>query len=138
MRKRHTDTESPAAVVNLTPLLDMVFILLIFFLVTSSFLKESGVEINRPTAKTAEPQPAANIVIAIDANGMVWIDRHRIAQAALAAEIERLHAANPDIGVIVTADRDSRTGILVKTLDTVRLAGITDVAVATSQYNGER
>ncbi len=81
---------------NLTPLIDMVFILLIFFIVTSSFVKESGIEVNRPTAQSAERQEKGNIIISVTKTGDIWIDRRKVAMNALRANVERLHAENPE------------------------------------------
>ncbi len=116
--------------INLTPLIDMVFILLIFFLVTSSFVKESGIEVNRPSAATAERQERGHIIISVRKNGEFWVDKRRVDAGALRAQIERLHADNPEGSVIIAADKAAQTGDLVTALDQVRLAGVTNVAIA--------
>ncbi|MCB1858002.1 MAG: biopolymer transporter ExbD [Gammaproteobacteria bacterium] len=138
MRKRHTEHETPAAVVNLTPLLDMVFILLIFFLVTSSFLKETGIEVDRPAAGSALPQKSGGIVVTIDSRNEIWIERQPIAPQLLVSEIERLRRSNPGRGVVIAADKHSRTGLLIDVMDRLRLAGISNLTVATSEKHDPR
>ena len=91
-RHRTTDNNSADSEVNLTPMLDVVFIMLIFFVVTTSFVKESGVEVNRPSANTAQQQESANILIAIRPNGEIWIDGRAVDVRAVRANIERLRA----------------------------------------------
>jgi len=111
----------------------MVFILLIFFIVTTSFVKETGVEINRPTAKTAERHEKGNILVAITKNGEIWIDRRRVDAQSVRANIERLRAQNSEGAVIIQADEASQTGLLVKIIDQIRLAGIANISIAASE-----
>lgn len=129
--RRGSNSEVPlSAQVNLTPLIDMVFILLIFFIVTSKFSKESGVDVSRPEAQSATPQEIANIMVGIEANGEVWIDGQNVAIASLRAHIESLHALNPEGAVIIIADRKAPTGLTVQVLDHARLAGVSNVSIA--------
>jgi biopolymer transport protein ExbD len=130
VRARRRQAWEAEAEINLTPMLDVLFIMLIFFVVTTSFIREAGIEISRPAAATAERREQGNIVIAIGADGDVWIDRRRVDVGAVRANIERLHAESPNADLIVQADRFSRNGILVKVLDAARLAGIEGVALA--------
>jgi biopolymer transport protein ExbD len=116
--------------INITPMLDVVFILLIFFIVTASFVKESGIDVNKPQAQTSVPKEKANILIAIDASGGIWIDRRKVDPRAVRANIERLHAENPQGTVVIQADEEARTGDLVQVMDAARLAGVYDVAIA--------
>ena len=116
--------------INITPMLDVVFIMLIFFIVTASFVKEAGIDVNKPEGQTAQAKEKANILIAIDADGAIWIDRRQVDPRAVRANIERLHAENPQGTVVIQADRDSRTGALVQVMDAARLAGVYDVAIA--------
>lgn len=118
---------------DMTPMLDVVFIMLIFFIVTSSFVKESGIDINRPEASTATIKEQGNILIAISAADDIWIDKRKIDVRAVRANVERLHAENPQGAVVVQADKNSRNGVLVKVLDQVRLAGVSNVALAATQ-----
>ena len=129
MRRRYCQEEDEATI-DLTPLMDIVFIMLIFFIVTTSFIKESGVDINRPTANTAERKERGNILIAITANDEVWIDKRRVDIRAVRANVERLKAENPEASVVIQADKDSKNGLLVQVMDQARLAGITNVSIA--------
>lgn len=127
---KHLKTESGSAAMNMTPLIDMVFILLIFFAVNASFVKEAGVEIERPSARTATAQQKANIMIAVTENGEVWIDRQQVDPRSVRGHVERLHAENPEGAVVILADESSETGLVIEVLDQARLAGVDQVAVA--------
>jgi biopolymer transport protein ExbD len=116
--------------INITPMLDVVFIMLIFFIVTASFVKEAGIDVNKPEAQTSEPKEKANIMIAIDASGGIWIDRRKVDPRAVRANIQRLHSENPQGTVVIQADEDARTGDLVHVMDAARLAGVYDIAIA--------
>lgn len=120
--------ESP---VDLTPMLDVVFIMLIFFIVTASFVKETGIEVNRPEAQTAETKDNASILVAINDNNEIWIDRRRIDIRSVRANIERLHAENPQGAVVVQADNNANVRTLTAVVDAARDAGVFDVSVAT-------
>lgn len=117
--------------IDMTPMLDIVFIMLIFFIVTTSFVKESGIEVNRPTAQTAERKERGHIIVSIKANGEVWIDKRAVDIRSVRANVARLHAENPLGSVIIAADRDTPTHDLVQVMDQIRLAGITNAAIAT-------
>lgn len=130
MRHRHTIDENAASSVNLTPLIDMVFILLIFFLVTASFTKESGIEVDRPTAQTAVRQEQGSLIIGVSEIGEVWIDNKSVDLRSIRAHVEHLTAQNPEGTVIIMADKQADTGITVEVLDQVRLAGVSNVAIA--------
>jgi len=133
--RRRRDAESEEADVNMTPMLDIVFIMLIFFIVTSSFTKESGIDVQRPQAVTAEVKEHASILVAITDQGEIWIDRRQIDERALRANLERLHAQNPKGTVVIQADERSQTRLLVKVMDAARQAGIYDVAIAAAEGN---
>jgi biopolymer transport protein ExbD len=130
-RRSHRSRNDDASEINLTPMLDIIFIMLIFFIVTASFVKESGIEVHRPTAKTAEIKEHGHIIISIKANGDVWIDKKPVDIRAVRANVARLHAENPQGAVIIAADRDSKTHRLVEVMDQVRLAGIINASIAT-------
>jgi biopolymer transport protein ExbD len=117
--------------IDMTPMLDVVFIMLIFFIVTASFVKESGIDVNRPEASTAVKKDKASILVAISDNNEIWINKRRIDVRAVQANIERLHAENPQGSVVIQADKKSTTETLMKVLDATRAAGIDDAAVAT-------
>ncbi|MGU9977952.1 MAG: ExbD/TolR family protein [Candidatus Oxydemutatoraceae bacterium WSBS_2016_MAG_OTU14] len=116
--------------INVTPLLDIVFIMLIFFIVTANFVKETGVDINRPSAKTASAQVSATILIAVDSNNTIWINRRQVNIDSVRAYVERMHAETPQGGVVIQADKDSNNGTLVEIIDQIRLAGIEKIALA--------
>ncbi len=116
--------------VNLTPMLDVVFIMLIFFIVTASFVKEAGIEVNRPNAVTAERKEKGNILVAISADNQIWVNRRQVDPRALRANIERMHAENPHGAVVIQADEESKNGLLVQVMDAARLAGVKNVSIA--------
>jgi biopolymer transport protein ExbD len=129
MRRRKARDEEESEV-NLTPMLDVVFIMLIFFIVTASFVKEAGIEVNRPDAATAEKKERGNILVAITDTGQIWIDKRQVDPRALRANIERLHAENPQGSVVIQADKNSKNGMLVEVMDAARLAGVYNVSIA--------
>ncbi len=116
--------------INMTPMLDVVFIMLIFFIVTTSFVKESGVSVNRPTAQSAKTVQKGNIIVAIKPDGEIWIDKRAVDLRAVKANIQRLHAQNPQSAVVIVSDREAKTGILVKVMDQIRQAGVQNVSIA--------
>ena len=117
--------------INLTPMLDVVFIMLIFFIVTASFIKEAGIDVNRPDAPMTESKPEdANILVMINANDEIWIDRRLIDPRAVRANIERLHAENPSGSVVIQANNKSTNKILVEVMDSARLAGVYSISIA--------
>jgi biopolymer transport protein ExbD len=118
------------AEVNLTPMLDVVFIMLIFFIVTASFVKEAGIDVNRPNAATAERKEKGNILVAISENNQIWIDRRQVDPRALRANIERMHAENPNAAVVIQADEESKNKLLVLVMDAARSAGVKNVSIA--------
>ncbi len=128
----HLRSEAGPTALNITPLIDMVFILLIFFAVNASFVKEAGVDVERPSARSAVTQEQANIMIAVTKNGEVWVDRQRVDPKSVRGHVERLHAENPEGSVVILADDESRTGLVIEVLDQARLAGVENVAVAAS------
>lgn len=136
MRQRFAllkENEEEEQEINITPMLDVVFIMLIFFIVTASFVKESGIDVNKPSAATSQPKEKANILVAIDASGNFWIDRRKVDPRAVRANIERLHAENPQGTVVIQADENARTAELVHVMDAARLAGVYDIAIAAPQ-----
>ena len=126
-RKNRKQVEDSA--LDLTPMMDIVFIMLIFFIVTTSFVKETGVDINRPNAETAERDEKGNILVAITQNNEIWIDKRRIDLKAVRANIERLKIEYPEGSVIIQADKESRSGLLVETMDQIRLAGVQNLSL---------
>jgi biopolymer transport protein ExbD len=129
-RRRRRTAADDEDEVNLTPMLDVVFIMLIFFIVTASFVKESGIDITRPPAATAERKERGNILVAITANDQLWMDGRQIDPRSLRANIERLLAENPEGSVVIQADRLSKNGLLVQVMDAARQAGVNSVSLA--------
>jgi len=131
MRRSILDNRSPDEEegINLTPMLDVVFIMLIFFIVTASFIKEAGIEVRRPEAITAVNKKNANIIVAISSNNEIWMDRKRIKPQGVRGQIERMHAENPEGSVIIQADKDSYSETLMLVMGAAREAKVT-VAIA--------
>ncbi len=119
--------------IDMTPMLDVVFIMLIFFIVTASFVKEAGIDVNRPEAATAVKKDRANILIAISDKGEIWINKRRVDERAVQANIERLHAENPQGSVVIQADKKATTETLIKVMDASRAAGVFDVSIAAQE-----
>ncbi|WP_286235111.1 ExbD/TolR family protein [Thalassotalea sediminis] len=125
--------QEEAEEINMTPMLDVVFILLIFFIVTASFVKEAGIEVNRPEAATAVKKERANILVAISDTGEIWINKRRVDVRAVQANIERLKAENPQGTVVIQADKKATTDVLIKVMDSARAAGVFDVSIAADE-----
>ncbi len=119
--------------IDMTPMLDVVFILLIFFIVTASFVKEAGIEVNRPEAATAVKKERANILVAITDKGDVWINKRHVDIRSVQANIERLKAENPQGTVVIQADKKATTDTLIKVMDAARSAGVYDVSIAAQE-----
>ena len=117
--------------INMTPMLDVVFIMLIFFIVTASFVKETGLEIEKPTAMSAEPKDRATILIAIGEDGSIWIDNRQTEVRAVRTNVERMLSENPEGSVIIQADRRSKNGIMLQVMDAAKLAGANEVSIST-------
>lgn len=130
-RRRSMDANAESNEVNLTPMLDVVFIMLIFFIVTTSFIKESGIEIERPESSAASPRPEAQVLVAITPEGAVWVDGkpvdvHQVGQEVAGMLTEQGSA-------VIQADRESTTGLLIEVMDRLKEAGVDQVAVAASR-----
>ena len=129
MRRKNRRQQDESGL-DLTPMMDIVFIMLIFFIVTTSFVKETGIEVNRPNADTAERDEKGNILVAISQNNEIWIDKRRVDLKAVRANIERLKIEYPEGSVIIQADKEARSGLLVETMDQIRLAGVQNISIA--------
>jgi biopolymer transport protein ExbD len=123
--------EEESEEINLTPMLDVVFIMLIFFIVTATFIKEAGIQVDRPKTFTAESQEDAAILIAISASDEIWIDKQERDPRDVRGVIERLHAENPKGSIVIQADEESTNEMLVIVLEAAKGAGVTNVAIAT-------
>lgn len=129
-RKKKVEEEGG---IDLTPMLDVVFIMLIFFIVTASFIKETGVEIIRPDATTSDEKYKSNILIAINANNEIWIDKNRVDERQVDNRIEQLRAENPKGGIVIQADNKASIKTLTMVVQAARDLGVTDIAVATEK-----
>ncbi|MCK5041200.1 MAG: biopolymer transporter ExbD [Sphingomonadales bacterium] len=120
------------AEINMTPMLDIVFIMLIFFIVTASFVKEHGLDVNKPDNDNPPPPDPdkKNIIIKIDNNNQIFIDFRRVDIRSVRANIERLHAENPEGMVVIQALPDSHAGLIVEIYDQALLSGVKNVSIA--------
>ena len=125
-----SQTEEDEGTIDITPMLDVVFIMLIFFIVTATFIKEAGIDVDKPAAATAVVQEKASILIAIDANDQIWINRRQVDIRSVRSIIERLHAENPKGTVVIQADKESKNDALVQVMDASRRAGVYEIALA--------
>ena len=130
MRQSAAQAETEDTGIDLAPMLDFVLNLLIFFIITTSFIKEAGITVNRAEAVTAEHKDNGNILIAIRPNGEIWMDKRPVDIRDVRPTIERLHTERPDDTVVIIADRDSETGVLTQVMDQVKLGGIAEVSIA--------
>ncbi|MCU4674987.1 biopolymer transporter ExbD [Catenovulum sp. 2E275] len=129
MARRHRREEEDAAI-DMTPMLDIVFIMLIFFIVTTSFVKEAGIEVIKPEANQAEAKPKANIFIAISNNGDIWMDKRMVDVERVQANLEKMLAEQATDTVIIQADEEAKHGRVVKVMDQIKAAGIDKIVVA--------
>jgi biopolymer transport protein ExbD len=127
--RRHTPDEEHTGI-DLAPMLDFTVNLLIFFIITTSFIKEPGTTVFKPTAQTAFGRESGNLMIAIRENGDIWLDRRRIDLRDVRPMMERLHIERPDDTVVILADRESDAGVVAEVMDEVRLAGIQIMSIA--------
>ncbi len=136
MQARRHSAEGEDHGIDLAPMLDFTINLLIFFIITTSFIKEPGITVFRPLAVTAEERPSGNLLVAIRENGDIWIDRRAVELREVRGIMERLHVERPDDSVVIIADRAARAGMVAKVMDEVRLGGIKDVAIAADTEAG--
>jgi biopolymer transport protein ExbD len=135
LSRRHAP-ETEETGIDLAPMLDFVLNLLIFFIITTSFVKEAGINVTRSEALTAEHKDSGNILIAIRPNGEIWMDKRHVDLREVRSVIERLHVERPDDTVVLIADKDSPTGVLTQVMDQVKLGGVSEVSIATAPQRG--
>ena len=126
-KKRREEEESE---INITPMMDIVFIMLIFFIVTTSFIKETGINPKRPEAETAIRAEQGNILIAIAPNDQIWMNKGRIELEAVKIMVEAAHAENPESSVVVVADELASTGLVLDVMDQIRSSGISKISLS--------
>lgn len=132
MARKHAVQEQDAEI-NMTPMLDIVFIMLIFFIVTTSFVKEAGLEVNRPPAETAISQTRGNVMIAVSQNGEIWMSKRNVQIEQVRLLVEQAKAENPEGSVVIIADEGAPTGVVVQVMDQARLGGADQVAIAAEE-----
>ena len=125
-REKHADEMD----INITPMLDIVFIMLIFFIVTTSFVRETGIDPQRPVAETATDQGHANILIGIDRDGLVWVNRQIVEVSQVRQIVENAVNENPASSAVLIADEEAATGVVLDIMDQVRLGGVANIAIA--------
>ncbi len=129
-KKTSIGGDEEEATIDLTPMLDVVFIMLIFFIVTASFIKEAGIDVNRPFAPTADKQADAAILVAISSNDEIWIDRRMVKASNVRSVIEQLHQENPKGSLVIQADENSTNEYLVIVMEAAKHAGVVNVAIS--------
>lgn len=129
MARRRARSEDDADI-NITPMLDIVFIMLIFFIVTTSFVKETGIDPRRPVAETAAAKPRGNVLIGINEAGSIWMNKQQIELSQVRQLVEDAVNENPESSAIVVADESSPTGVVIDVMDQIRLGGVIDIAIA--------
>jgi len=134
MKRRELFEENEESSIDMTPMLDIVFIMLIFFIVTTSFVKEAGIDINKPIAKSTQKKDKSNnVMVAITSDEHIWIDKKQIDLRSLRASIQSLMVGDDKLNVIIQADKMSKTGILVDVMDQIKMAGIENISIATKK-----
>ena len=126
----HAQKQEEEADINMTPMLDIVFIMLIFFIVTAVFVKEAGIQVVKPEAETAISQKQVSILIAVTPSDEIWINRDAVELDALRTAVEKLHSENPKGTVAIQADEEAKAGLVMKVYDAVRDAGVPTIAIA--------
>ncbi|MGJ8682843.1 ExbD/TolR family protein [Paraglaciecola sp.] len=129
---RKIRVEDEDAEIDMTPMLDIVFIMLIFFIVTTVFVKEAGVEVNKPNGTLSVMPKNANIFIAVTEDGDVWMDKRIIDVDSVRANLDRLMAEQPSDVIIIQADTNAEHGIVVEVMDQIKAAGIDRISIATA------
>ena len=134
MARRHAHTED--AEINITPMLDIVFIMLIFFIVTTSFTKETGATIVKPEAAQAVALRNGTILVGIKSNDDIWMGKRLIELREVRSMVEQAKAENPKGSVVIVADKDSRIGTVTQVMDQVKLAGVEGIAISADNPSG--
>jgi biopolymer transport protein ExbD len=134
MARRHAHTDD--AEINITPMLDIVFIMLIFFIVTTSFTKETGAAVVKPIAEQAVALRNGTILIGIKSNDDIWMSKRLIELREVRSMVEQAKAENPKGSVVIVADKDSRIGTVTQVMDQVRMAGVQGIAISAETPSG--
>ena len=134
MARRHAHTED--AEINITPMLDIVFIMLIFFIVTTSFTKETGAAIVKPIAEQAVSLRNGTILIGVKSNDDIWMSKRLIELREVRSMVEQAKAENPKGSVVIVADKHSRIGTVTQVMDQVKMAGVQGIAISAENPSG--
>jgi len=134
MARKHAHIEE--AEINITPMLDIVFIMLIFFIVTTSFTKETGADISKPLAWESTELKSGTILIGIKPNDDIWMAKRQIEFREVRQMVERARAENPEGSVVIVADRGARIGTVTQVMDQVRMAGVEGVSISAKKPGG--
>ena len=133
MRKTATITKEDESTIDMTPMLDVVFIMLIFFIVTSSFVKEAGITVVKPEAEKAVKKARTSLLIAINKKNDIWINRRKVEKSSVRPVVEKLYSENPKGSVVIQADKESTSETVLFVMDAARDVGVKDIAVAASE-----
>ena len=131
IKRRHREEEDSE--INITPMMDIVFIMLIFFIVTTSFIKETGINPNRPEAETAARAELGNILIAVSPSDQIWMNKNQIQLESVRILMESAHAENPESSAVIVADELASTGLIIDIMDQIRLSGISKVSLSAKE-----
>ncbi|NWG46851.1 MAG: biopolymer transporter ExbD [Alphaproteobacteria bacterium] len=131
MRRRKTAGDASESPIDLTPMLDIVFIMLIFFIVTATFIREPGIKVTRPETETQQPVKNIAILVAVDAESRIFIDGDEVDPRSLRASIDRLRTENPKGDVVIQADEAADVGVTIQVMETAKAAGAPSVHIAT-------
>ncbi len=133
--KQRSKTQEEDVEINMTPMLDIVFIMLIFFIVTAVFVKEAGVEVNKPEAVMSQKVKQVSTLIAITEDDKIWINKNEVELRDVRAIVEQLRKENPKGKVVIQGDAESKSGIMVDIMDQLSQAGVTGVAISALEDN---
>jgi biopolymer transport protein ExbD len=135
MRRLAKQQEEEGAEIDLTPMLDVVFIMLIFFIVVASFIKEAGIDVNRPDNSKSDPSDATSILVEIRSDNQIWMENRRIDARAVRANVQRLLASDPEQAVTVKVEKGAKANTVVDVADAAREAGAGAVNWASARKN---
>ncbi len=133
MRYRHSSVEEGNATIDMTPLIDVVFILLIFFILTASFQQQSSLNIERPLSAVNDADDRVSLVVTVDKSGTIWLDNKNTKLALLTARIKERVAGSGASSAVIQVDKQVQSGRLIEVVDKIRIAGVDNVAIATEQ-----
>ncbi|MGF1909521.1 biopolymer transporter ExbD [Vibrio kasasachensis] len=131
MRFRHNDASAEQASVDMTPLIDVVFILLIFFILSASFQQQNQIRVERPSSQVTDSISSVSITVSVDDQGQIWLDNQAIEVAMLTTRVKQKSAQASNVSVVIDVDKSVDSGRLIQVIDKVRIAGVNNVAVAT-------